>query len=33
VTRTDRKPLLPEFIDANTATVPFLVVRNRHVDG
>ncbi len=33
VTVTVRIPLLPEFIDANTATGQFLVERDRYVDG
>jgi hypothetical protein len=33
VTVTVRIPLLPDFIDANTATGQFLVVRDRYVDG
>ena len=33
VTVTMRIPLLPEFIDANTATGHFLVERDRYVDG
>ncbi|MGY1703872.1 hypothetical protein ACI79C_04795 [Geodermatophilus sp. SYSU D00697] len=33
VTVTVRIPLLPEFIDANTATGEFLVERDRYVDG
>ena len=33
VTVTVRVPLLPEFIDANTATGQFVVERNRYVDG
>jgi len=33
VTVTVRVPLLPEFIDANTATGQFLVERDRYVDG
>jgi hypothetical protein len=32
VTVTVRIPLLPDFIDANTATGQFLVVRDRYVD-
>jgi hypothetical protein len=32
VTVTVRIPLLPEFIDANTATGQFLVERDRYVD-
>jgi hypothetical protein len=33
VTVTVRIPLLPDFIDANTATGQFLVERDRYVDG
>jgi hypothetical protein len=33
VTVTVRIPLLPEFIDANTATGQFVVERDRYVDG
>jgi hypothetical protein len=33
VTVTVRIPLLPEFVDANTATGQFVVERNRYVDG
>jgi hypothetical protein len=33
VTVTVRIPLLPEFVDANTATGQFLVERDRYVDG
>jgi hypothetical protein len=33
VTVTVRIPLLPEFIDANTATGEFVVERDRYVDG
>ena len=33
VTVTVRVPLLPDFIDANTATGEFLVERDRYVDG
>ena len=33
VTVTVRVPLLPDFIDANTATGQFLVERDRYVDG
>jgi hypothetical protein len=33
VTVTVRVPLLPEFIDANTATGEFVVERDRYVDG
>ncbi|WP_369130156.1 hypothetical protein [Modestobacter roseus] len=33
VTVTVRVPLLPEFIDANTATGQFVVERDRYVDG
>ncbi|MGY1703863.1 hypothetical protein ACI79C_04750 [Geodermatophilus sp. SYSU D00697] len=33
VTVTVRIPLLPEFIDANTATGEFLVERDRYIDG
>jgi Flp pilus assembly protein TadG len=33
VTVTVRIPLLPEFIDANTATGRFVVERDRYVDG
>ena len=33
VTVTFRIPLLPEFIDANTATGRFVVERDRYVDG
>jgi Flp pilus assembly protein TadG len=33
VTVTVRVPLLPEFIDANTATGRFVVERDRYVDG
>ncbi|TYP86866.1 hypothetical protein [Blastococcus xanthinilyticus] len=33
ITVTVRIPLLPEFIDANTATGQFVVERNRYVDG
>ena len=33
VTVTVRIPLLPEFIDANTATGQFLVERDRYIDG
>ena len=33
VTVTVRIPLLPEFIDANTATGQFVVERNRYVNG
>ena len=33
VTVTVRIPLLPQFIDANTATGEFVVERNRYVDG
>ncbi len=32
VTVTVRIPLLPEFIDANTATGQFLVERDRYID-
>jgi hypothetical protein len=32
VTVTVRIPLLPEFVDANTATGQFLVERDRYVD-
>jgi len=32
-TVTVRIPLLPDFIDANTATGQFLVERDRYVDG
>jgi hypothetical protein len=31
--RPVRIPLLPEFIDANTATGQFVVERDRYVDG
>jgi hypothetical protein len=33
VTVTVRIPLLPEFVDANTATGEFVVERDRYVDG
>ena len=33
VTVTVRIPLLPEFVDANTATGQFVVERDRYVDG
>jgi hypothetical protein len=33
VTVTVRIPLLPEFIDANTATGQFVVERDRYIDG
>ena len=33
VTVTVRIPLLPEFVDANTATGRFVVERDRYVDG
>ena len=33
VTVTVRVPLLPEFIDTNTATGQFVVERDRYVDG
>ncbi|MFQ1000498.1 hypothetical protein [Modestobacter sp. SSW1-42] len=33
VTVTVRVPLLPEFVDANTATGQFVVERDRYVDG
>ncbi|CCG01952.1 hypothetical protein [Blastococcus saxobsidens] len=33
VTVTVRIPMLPEFIDSNTATGQFVVERNRYVDG
>ncbi|HEY4569964.1 MAG TPA: hypothetical protein VIH10_10880 [Kribbella sp.] len=33
VTVTVRIPLLPEFIDANTATGRFVVERDRYIDG
>jgi hypothetical protein len=33
VTVTVRVPLLPDFIDANTATGEFVVERDRYVDG
>ena len=33
VTVTVRVPLLPEFVDSNTATDQFVVERDRHVDG
>jgi Flp pilus assembly protein TadG len=33
VTVTERIPLLPEFIDANTATGQFVVERDRYIDG
>jgi hypothetical protein len=33
VTVTVRVPLLPEFIDANTATGQFVVERDRYIDG
>jgi hypothetical protein len=33
VTVTVRIPLLPDFIDANTATGEFLVERDRYIDG
>ena len=33
VTETGRTPMLPEFIDANTATGEFAVERDRYVDG
>jgi Flp pilus assembly protein TadG len=33
VTVTVRIPLLPDFVDANTATGQFLVERDRYVDG
>jgi Flp pilus assembly protein TadG len=33
VTVTVRIPLLPEFVEANTATGQFVVERNRYVDG
>jgi hypothetical protein len=33
VTVTVRVPLLPKFIDANTATGEFVVERDRYVDG
>ncbi|MGZ6777026.1 MAG: hypothetical protein ACXVGD_21025 [Blastococcus sp.] len=33
VTVTVRIPMLPEFIDANTATGQFVVDRDRYVDG
>jgi hypothetical protein len=33
VTVTVRIPLLPDFIDANTATGQFVVERDRYVDG
>jgi hypothetical protein len=33
VTVTVRIPLLPEFIDANTATGQFVVERDRYADG
>ena len=32
VTETVRIPLLPEFVDANTATDQFVVERDRYVD-
>ena len=33
VTVTVRVPLLPDFIDANTATGQFVVERDRYADG
>ena len=33
VTVTVRIPMLPEFIDANTATGQFVVERDRYIDG
>jgi len=33
VTVTVRIPLMPEFIDSNTATGQFVVERDRYVDG
>jgi Flp pilus assembly protein TadG len=33
VTVTVRIPMLPEFVDSNTATGQFVVVRDRYVDG
>jgi hypothetical protein len=33
VTVTVRIPLLPEFVDSNTATGQFVVERDRYVDG
>jgi hypothetical protein len=33
VTVTVRIPLMPEFIEANTATGQFVVERDRYVDG
>jgi hypothetical protein len=30
---TGGQPLLPEFVDANTATGQFVVERDRYVDG
>jgi hypothetical protein len=33
VTVTVRIPLLPEFVDANTAIGQFVVERDRYVDG
>ncbi|WP_347059670.1 hypothetical protein ABC795_04280 [Blastococcus sp. HT6-30] len=33
VTVTVRIPLLPEFVEANTATGQFVVERDRYVDG